>query len=172
MRIVFSFNIEDWMAFQALYVEQAKNYRLMKFITAFIVPFVFLSIIVYDILLGNIKAGMYIIYFILSILWIVYILKTYKKSYLRKVKKMLIRGDNNEIFGSHEVVFTDEGITHIQAQSKETVTWAGIQKLEENEDYFFLFIDTLSALIIPKKKIESDLEEVNALIKAGMDQQH
>jgi len=160
MRIVFDFTIEDWMAFQSHFVEKAKNYKLTRMVTALMVPLVFTCLIVYDVLLDNIKIVSYLIYMIFSIIWIIYTLKTYKRSYLKKVRKILLNGDNSGILGSHEVIFNDDGVTHIQPQSEEKVLWAGIKKVEENDDYFFLFVTAISALIIPKKKIEKDLNAI------------
>ncbi|WP_422362445.1 YcxB family protein [Reichenbachiella sp.] len=43
-----------------------------------------------------------------------------------------------------------------------------MKKIEETIDYYFLYNTAVSAIIIPKKKIENDLEELDKILKTNI----
>jgi hypothetical protein len=169
MKLVYDFDLNDWMAFQENYLDHSKQFLRTKRIVTWMFPFIWLSIIVVEYNLGKfspIGAG---IFFVASVLWVLFYPKRYKNSALKRAKKLLSEGDNSGYLGQHEIELTDESIKTTVPQSSSAIDWNGIKKYLETDQYYFLYNTAASALIIPKFKLKiSDTEktELDKLIKS------
>ena len=53
--------------------------------------------------------------------------------------------------GKHKVVLSETGVVESTAVNESSRTWAGIDRIEQNQDYIFIYVAPLQAIIIPKR---------------------
>jgi hypothetical protein len=53
--------------------------------------------------------------------------------------------------GKHRVVLSDAGIVESTVVNESSRTWAGIDRVEQNSDYIFIYVAPIQAIIIPKR---------------------
>jgi hypothetical protein len=72
---------------------------------------------------------------------------------LRRVIAKLIRREQPEKgqLGRHRVVLSDEGVIESTAVGESRTTWAGIDRVEESDDYIFIYTSPSAAHVIPKR---------------------
>lgn len=169
MKLKFDFDMNDWMQFQKLYLVESKQYKWTKFLVMIIIPLFFSILIVIDALSGTLRIPMYLILAAASVAWVVFYPKKMLKSTLKRIQKMLEKGDNTSLIGKHTLEFTNDNILY-QDPSGETVTsWSNIVRFVDAGNYYFLFITSISAYIIPKHKLnftEEKLKQLDVLLKS------
>ena len=164
MELEFEFEIADWMELQKNYLKNSKHFKRTKNIVLFMLPVVFSFLIFSDVLRNKFSFISIVIYGFASLLWILFYSKYLEKRALAKTRKMIEEGDNTGIIGKHKIILQEDGITHIEPESEKRIKWSGIKRLEENNDYYFLYNTTVSAIIIPKRKVAVDLDKLNRIL--------
>jgi hypothetical protein len=53
--------------------------------------------------------------------------------------------------GKHKVVLTDIGLVESTAVNESSRTWAGIDRIEQDSNYIFIYVAPLQAIIIPRR---------------------
>jgi hypothetical protein len=166
MQIEFDFDMNDWMALQTNRINTLKQMKALHMIMVLMMPAASCVMIIYEILTHEFSLTGLIVYAIISLLWVLFVPKWYKKRVLARVRKQIEDGDNSGILGKQTLIFTDDGITQITNEAKYETKWSGIKKLVEIKDYYFLYNTAVSAIIIPKQKIAAQLTEVDRIIKS------
>jgi hypothetical protein len=69
----------------------------------------------------------------------------------KQVRKLYSKGQNKGVLGNHIIAIDADGLTEISDLAQQRILWSGIEKIEENEDYFFFYTGTMQAHVIPKK---------------------
>lgn len=90
-----------------------------------------------------------------------------RKRHIAHLKEMLEEGDNSSMFGNHEVVFETDMLKIKNPGGKQEVKWSVINKVEENENYIFIFQTAVSFYIIPKREMVNK-NEIIELIKSKL----
>jgi hypothetical protein len=65
--------------------------------------------------------------------------KAIKNSALKRAKKLLAEGDNSGYLGKHEIELTMSRSRVTVPQSSTTISWDGIKKYIETDQYYFLY---------------------------------
>ncbi|MEN1937069.1 YcxB family protein [Paenibacillus sp. 102] len=83
---------------------------------------------------------------------------------------MLREGSYSNLLGKHKVQITDEGIIETNSGGETKRKWKGIEKVEENEAYIFIYVSSMSANIVPKTAFarENSKSEFIKKLQAGM----
>jgi len=71
------------------------------------------------------------------------------------VRKLASEGKNKGILGSHTIIISEEGLQEITEVSESRSIWSGIERIEENEEYIFVYIGAYQAHVIPKRDFAS-----------------
>jgi hypothetical protein len=71
----------------------------------------------------------------------------------RRVKRL--PSEKSGVLGSHLIELTEEGASEKTSVNFNFYNWDGINSVEENSDYIFIFIDKLLCHIIPKRDFKS-----------------
>jgi hypothetical protein len=169
MKLEFNFDLNDWMAFQENYLENSKQFKRTKRIVTWMLPFVALSIIVIEYNLGRFNPLFASLLIPACVLWVIFYPKRFKNSTMKRAKKLLSEGDNSSYLGKHEIELTNDLIKTAVPKSSSTISWDGITKYIETDQYYFLYSTTASALIIPKFKLNlssSEKADLDKLIKS------
>jgi hypothetical protein len=82
----------------------------------------------------------------------------YRWSVERHTRKLYAAGQNKGALGNHIISLDSEGVLEISDVGESRTTWSGIEKVEENEAYIFLFTGSLQAHMIPKRAFLSESE--------------
>jgi len=161
----FTFEMDDWMAFQKHFMSNSKQFKNARIVGTYMIPLLFGIILTFQSLSrpGFLPFGL-AVYTVLSILWIISYPKRYEKKVLAKTQKVLEEGDNNSFLGSQKIEFNEQCIIHHTKYSEHKIHWEGILKMQETDEYFFFYDTSVSAIIIPKIKIETsavwELQEI------------
>jgi hypothetical protein len=65
---------------------------------------------------------------------------------------------------SREITLHEKGITQTSQNYTSLTSWSGIMKIEEDKEFIFLYIDTISAYAIPKRFFNT-AQEASAFIQ-------
>lgn len=168
MKIEFELDMNDWMELQRAHYSNSKQFKRTKLIVTLIMPFVCSVMLTIDAVNGKVGLVNVIVFSILSLLWVLFYPKRFVNRTIANTKKALEEGDNSGLLGNHTIVLNEEGIINTQPSTENKIQWVGIKKMLETNDYFFLYLTSVSAIIIPKRKIEKDLAELTSLLKTNI----
>ena len=57
--------------------------------------------------------------------------------------------------GMHKVVLDESGVVETTAVGKSRTSWAGVDRVEQNEDYIFIYTTPAAAHVIPKRAFDN-----------------
>lgn len=79
-----------------------------------------------------------------------------------------------EIAGEQEATFTEQGFTMKGKFGENQLSWGTVHKFVERRRYFYLYVNQLTAHIIPKRAFSSaqQMEEFRQLVKRSVGQPH
>jgi hypothetical protein len=63
--------------------------------------------------------------------------------------------------GKHRLAMSEEGVVESTAVSESRTTWAGVDRVEQNSDYIFIYTSPAAAHMIPKRAFR-ELQEAEA----------
>ncbi|MCP4133607.1 MAG: YcxB family protein [bacterium] len=168
MKLEFEFEMQDWMELQKNYLNNSRQFKRTKIIVISMLPILLCFLIIFDVMKNEFRPFSIILYSIISLLWGLFHLWFLPKRTLASMKKMIEEGDNSSILGHHEIIFDDTGFLHTQPESEQKIKWNGIKKLLESDKYYFLYNTAISAIVIPKEKLDVDLEELDKILKSNI----
>lgn len=87
----------------------------------------------------------------------------YRLSVKRNTRKIYSEGQNKGALGKHIISIDADGVAEISQVGESRTAWGGIEKVEENEDYVFLYTGSLQAHVIPKLAFLSEGEAAEFL---------
>ena len=87
--------------------------------------------------------------------WGIFIFLVYKVSFQR-IKKM--PDQNGSILGHKTYILQDDGFKEITESSETLTKWNGIKNITETKNYTYVFVDKISAYIIPKRTVDENNE--------------
>ncbi|MGE8082038.1 YcxB family protein [Peribacillus loiseleuriae] len=152
MELKYEMTKDDHLAFNLHYVKHSKTIKQSLFMQRFLVPIIFLILpFVLFWMIGEFLIGFFITFALISIVWIVFYPKYFYGHIIRNVKKVLNEGSNDNLLGQHVFISTEDGFIEKSRVGETKIGWSSIERIEENEDYFFLFISTMNAYIVPKR---------------------
>lgn len=64
--------------------------------------------------------------------------------------------------GRHKVVLSDEGMVESTAVGESRTSWAGVNRIEQNTQYIFIYTSPVAAHVIPKRAFR-DMQEAEDL---------
>lgn len=66
--------------------------------------------------------------------------------------------EDGSFLGAKECEFTEAQIMAVDKHSESKYNWSGIKRLEESKKAFYLYTDTLYAILIPKRTFSNETE--------------
>ncbi|MCK5061449.1 YcxB family protein [Candidatus Parcubacteria bacterium] len=87
--------------------------------------------------------------------------KYYYRQMKKNVKKLISEDANNGLVGDQKMIISEEGIKTVNEYKKSETTWAGVNKLMENNNYFFIYIAAYQAYVVPKRCFNSKEDKDN-----------
>ena len=135
---------EDFLNFNKHFLRKK---RLKK---QFLIPSAFIIICILILNIGkpfNLPVILVELLFLITI-WTLISFVSYKIGLLA-LKKM--PDTDGSILGPKTYVLEENGFKEISENSETLIKWSGIKNIEEVKDYYFIYVDNISAYIIPKR---------------------
>lgn len=82
----------------------------------------------------------------------------YQWAIKRNHRKIYLDSENKGGIGNHFIAIGPEGVRERSPVGESTTAWMGIERIEENEHYLFLYTGPLQAHVIPKRAFASGQE--------------
>lgn len=104
---------------------------------------------------------------LLAIIWYFYYEKRYNHYIKKQIDKMLSEEKNNGMIGEQTITITENAITETNSYATSEYKNKFLNKIGENEHYYFLYLSSVTAMIIPKNVFTGDAmkEEFNTMIQ-------
>jgi YcxB-like protein len=78
----------------------------------------------------------------------------------KEAEKIVEDPYNASIFLETELQLSETGVFKKDAVKETRYTWSAFMKKQENNEYYFLFLNKIDALIVPKKTFKSALDKI------------
>lgn len=151
MNIVVNLNKEDFWRFNRFALFHLPKYRNMMLAAFVVIPVLFFAALkltgsgwAYSIIAGLVLGGVFNLYFVYRI----------------KSKTMKLVKDNDGILGEHLIAIDERGLNESTVKNHSRYAWNGIQQLRMDKDYLYIFVNSLQAVIIPKRSFSGQKEEL------------
>ena len=100
-----------------------------------------------------------LIFTILSlILWTIGCPLYYRWAIRRNTSKAYSTTRSKGVLGKHTLVIEPSGLQEKGSVSESKVAWSGVEKIEDDTQYIYIFTSPLQAHVIPKRAFRSDEE--------------
>lgn len=104
-----------------------------------------------------------------ALLWSLIVPWTLKDVYRKSVRKHYSDQDKKDMYGMHKMQVKESGLVEISPGGRSTIGWENIMRVDELPDYAFVYIDTNTALIIPKHPADAGVSDFIDMIKERID---
>jgi len=129
-------------------------------------PLLFIIVAYLYAVIGNLPfLPLFITFAVMSILWVIFYPKYFYGLIARNAKKMIKEGKNDDLLGNHQLKMTEEGLVDTTVNKETKVTWSGINTIQEDDGYFYLYASSVSAYILPKRELDH-VDEVRQYIQS------
>jgi hypothetical protein len=71
------------------------------------------------------------------------------------IRRLFDEGKNRALFGHHRMLLHDDRIEVSTEYSRGEVRWEGVERVEQDEQYVYIYVSALNAYVIPKKYFPS-----------------
>lgn len=165
MHIKFSLTLKNYVDFNLYHMKHSKSMRRNFIILRYIIPLIFLicGFILYYLSNGdNVK-----VYFYITLGVVVYI-TIFSKIYVDQIKKGIIKlineGKTDDLLGEQTISLKDDYLENNTVGGCEQLRYNMIERIEANEEYVYIYINSISAFIIPNSAF-SNQEEKDKFMK-------
>jgi hypothetical protein len=161
MELEYELTEDDYIAFNLYYVKHSKTVKQSLFMQRFLPPIIFLIFpFVLFWVTGEFLMVLLISFVLFSVVWIIFYPRYFYGYIKRNVSKLLNEGSNANILGRHVFISTEDGFVEKNRAEQRSGRWSSIERVEENDYYYFLFFSTMNAYIVPKRSFsDKDSQE-------------
>lgn len=153
MRVNYNVGIDDMVAFNRYHIRNSRSmqfwYRVGYLWGVFIGVAIALAFSSWDVWPRvALVAGFAVIYGII-----------YRLNYYRWIdsgaRKMIAEGKNKGILGDHTMTLSKDGLIETCDVGESRSTWGGVERIEEDDEYVYLYIGAYQAHVIPRRAFTS-----------------
>jgi hypothetical protein len=152
----------DYSEFTSWTAPWQKKTKLKFFATYFLSCFVFSTIAAFITSKGNSIIDKIIVPLTVSVIISLIISYLYYinagHSIRSKVKKLIKKEENINILTEYELTLNEEKIIDKSKKITSTYSWESVVRYAETDKYFFLYTNSVSAVVIPKRLFKNKLE--------------
>lgn len=165
MEINYRLTEEDYLNFNLYHVKNSKTAMRSLTIQRYMFPIFCIAGAYLFSRFGDVPfLWMFIPLLVFGLIGFVFYPKYFYSHVARATKKMIKEGKNEGLLGNHTMLLTDEGIVDKNPTGETKVDWAGINKIKESGDSFYLYNSAVSAYILPKRELANVAEVKNYLL--------
>lgn len=160
MEIEFELREEDYINYNLDHANKSPSIRKSIMIQRLFGPIVFIFAAFLVSRYSDIPLWYWMsLFWITSIVWLVFYPKYANWEMKRRLKKMLKEGSNKNLFNRRLLTITDKGIRQISSSDESFISWENIVSIDESNNYIYIYHSSVSANIIPKRVFEDEEEE-------------
>jgi len=105
-----------------------------------------------------------VLYFIvMCLLWLIGYPIYYRWAIKRNARRIYSQSESKSVLGEHTIAIAPDGVSERSAVGESRIAWSGVERLEEDGEYIFLYIGPLVAHVIPKRAFKTT-EDANAFL--------
>lgn len=160
MELEYVLNNQDLLNFNIYHLNNSPTIKKQIFMARFGVA---LFYIVIGAFLSYIEKGFtsFIVFSFLSIPWIVFYKKYFMYKAKKQVKRTLHEDKNKGMIGKQKIIIEANKITEINEYSKIEHSNKCLNKISNDPNYYYLYLTSISAIIIPKLVFNDEEIESN-----------
>ncbi len=152
MELTYELIKDDYLAFNQHYIKHSKTVQRSLLIQRFLTPIIVLLVpFALSWITGEFLTGFFVILLILSLVWIVFSPKYFDHSIKKQMQKMLNEENNENMLGLHTFITNEDGFIEKNKIEERKASWSSIKKVDEDDEYFFLYVSAMGAYIVPKR---------------------
>lgn len=156
MKLKYNLTEEDYINFNIAHMKNSKSLKRTMMINRFLTPLIFLVMPFVLDEISNISFWYWAVIFVLTyILWVVLYEKNVYKINIKRIRKMLEEKRNESLIGERILEIDGENIRIINDRGENIIYIKSIKNIIENDEYIFIYINSISAIIIPIKVFKS-----------------
>jgi len=92
----------------------------------------------------------------------------YRRRFRKSIDRMLSEGQNRGLFTRRQTSLSNEGIKVTTEFNQTMIAWRGVERIVHNDDYAFIYISSMSAIVVPRRAFSSS-SEFDQFIKTAID---
>ena len=104
-----------------------------------------------------------------ALLWSLIVPRTLRDVYRKSVRKHYSELEKKDMYGTHKMQVKESALVEFSPGGRSTTGWDKIMRVDELPDYAFVYIDTNTALIIPKDPADAGVSAFINMIKERID---
>ncbi|KZR58940.1 YcxB family protein [Pseudobacillus badius] len=152
MKLSYELTKEDYLAFNLYYIKNSAAITKSLFAQRFFPPIAFLVLpFIFTGITGEFLVGLSVVFMLTAVAWMMFYPRYFYWHVKNGVNKALNEGKNENLIGEHTFTLHEDGFIEKNKVEERKVSWSGIEKVAENEEYYFLFFSSMSAYILPKR---------------------
>ena len=160
MELEYNLENQDLVNFNIFHIKNSPLIKKQIILTRF-------GIAIFYIIVGSILSYLeqrhtsFIVFLVISVIWILFYKKYFISITKKNVVKMLQEDKNKGIIGKQKIIIEDDKLFEINEYSKIEHNKKCLNKILNDEKYYYLYLTSISALIIPKTSFENENKENN-----------
>jgi hypothetical protein len=160
MKVEFEHTVEDFINIQSYHLDRSPTLKKSRLFIRIVFPLLFIIFLfgIFYAIQGRIDIIVVLLPVIGAIALYFLLPGAFKKASIKGILNMLKEGDNKSELGRVSIELSDRGINSITEAEESIVKWDSIIKVEENNQYIFLYLSSTRLIPIPIKSFPS-LEE-------------
>lgn len=166
MKVSFDIEMDDMLSFQKHFINTSPTMKKAKRMVTYLFPLfiIIFSFFTFYSRYNRIDISFIVVMAIVSALWVIFVPRFFVSNTLKRAKKILSKPGNEVMFGTFEMTFTDNGFDVKTATTQSNILWSAVPKIDETNNYFYVYLSQASAYIIPKNKISAtDVENLRSV---------
>jgi len=155
MRIEFENTLEDLTFFTQYSYNNSPSMQRRTRIVIFSFTVIWFLIFVLPNISRNTIYTNVTIWLIISLIWALLIVYSTKKSVRSNARRLYSEGENKGMIGKHLLEVSPEFLKETTEFNELRTKWVAVNKIEEDENYIYIFLTSVSAHVIPKKYFDT-----------------
>ncbi|MDL4842269.1 YcxB family protein [Aquibacillus rhizosphaerae] len=152
MEINYTLTKDDYINFNLYHAKHSKSIQKTLFYLRVTAPILYLGLAAVFSFITEIPILVTLVPFIvISILWVVFYPRLFYGTIKRNAYKMIKESENDSLLGKHQMKVDEAGIIDKTTNGQTSVNWSGVVNFAEEKDYYFIYIGSINAYIIPKR---------------------
>jgi hypothetical protein len=160
MKIDFTLTKEDYIAYNLHHIQHSpslkKSLNIQRYGLALIFlifPFIIASMTPIPLFLWLLVYGS------IFIVWIKFYPKYFVSSTKKRILRLIEEGNSANLLGERSILVTEEAVEEITPQGESRTTWGSIERIDETDDYIYIYTSPINAYLVPTRAFEETAQK-------------
>lgn len=104
-----------------------------------------------------------------ALLWALFVPRVLRDVYRKSVRRQYSEQAKKDMYGTHRMQVKESGLVEFSPGGRSATGWKKLMRVDEIPGYAFVYIDTNTALIIPKKPDDQGVSAFIGMIRERID---